>query len=101
MNIDNLKITLRQYRNRKKYTLQEVADIINVGKSCYRAYEVGFKIPSVEELIELAILYDTSIDSLLGKEINITDQNLNENLIIENIILRTELLNISKECTLD
>lgn len=61
---DILKI-LRQQHN---YTLQQVADGINVNSSTYKNYEYGRREPDLETTVKLADFYGVTADFLLGRD---------------------------------
>ncbi|MFN2744785.1 MULTISPECIES: helix-turn-helix domain-containing protein [Bacillus] len=63
MNLDRLT-TLRKS---KKWSLQYTADLLGIAKSTYAGYESGYRRPSLEALIEIADLFNTSTDYLLGR----------------------------------
>ncbi|WP_044642563.1 helix-turn-helix domain-containing protein [Risungbinella massiliensis] len=63
MNLDRLT-TLRK---KKKWSLQYTADRLGIAKSTYAGYESGYRRPSLEALIEIADLFNTSTDYLLGR----------------------------------
>lgn len=63
MNLDRLT-TLRK---NKKWSLQYTADRLGIAKSTYAGYESGYRRPSLEALIEIADLFNTSTDFLLGR----------------------------------
>ncbi len=60
---ENLR-KLREYRN---LTQQQVADLINLSRSSYTYYENDGREPSLDTLLSLAKLYNTSIDTMLTK----------------------------------
>ena len=57
---------IRDLREDKDLTQQDVANLLHVARTSYCAYENGVSEFSPENLIVLAKLYDTSIDYLLG-----------------------------------
>lgn len=61
---DILKI-LRQQHN---YTLQQVADGINVNASTYKNYEYGRREPDLETISKIADFYNVTTDFLLGRD---------------------------------
>ncbi len=63
MNLDRLT-TLKK---NKKWSLQYTADRLGIAKSTYAGYESGYRRPSLEALIEIADLFNTSTDFLLGR----------------------------------
>ena len=58
---------LKSLRTKNKMTQQQVAEIIHVSRPTYTQYEKNQKRPSIETLIRLADLYETSIDYLVGR----------------------------------
>jgi transcriptional regulator with XRE-family HTH domain len=46
--------------------LQYTADQLGIAKSTYAGYESGYRQPSLDALKELAVLFETSVDYLLG-----------------------------------
>lgn len=57
---------IRSLREDNDWTQQYVADCIGVNRRTYSAYETGVNSMTPETLIQLAELYNTSIDYLLG-----------------------------------
>lgn len=48
------------------YTQEYVANRLNIAREVYRRYEKGTRTIPVDCLINLSILYDTSVDYILG-----------------------------------
>ena len=61
---DKIKI----YREKKRMTQNEVADILNVSPATISKYESGALEPNIESLKRLAELFEISIDELLSDE---------------------------------
>src|SRR3954470_17622125 len=62
---------LRSLREDKEYTMEEVAERINVKRQTYNGYEAApeksyHRSPSFEVLVRLASLYHVSTDYLIG-----------------------------------
>jgi transcriptional regulator with XRE-family HTH domain len=57
---------LSELRKRKKWSLQYTADQLGIAKSTYAGYESGYRQPSLEAIKEIASLFETSVDYLLG-----------------------------------
>ncbi len=57
---------IRNLRLDKDYTQKFVADYINVKQNTYSQYEIGVLNYPIDALIKLSVLYDTSVDYLLG-----------------------------------
>lgn len=58
---------LTKLRKRKKWSLQYIADQLGIAKSTYAGYESGYRQPSLEAIVKLANLLDTSVDYLFGR----------------------------------
>lgn len=57
---------LRDLREDREVSQQELAELLNIRQSTYSHYETGIRQPSIETLIKLAYFYDTSLDYLVG-----------------------------------
>ncbi|CUA79146.1 helix-turn-helix domain-containing protein [Anoxybacillus suryakundensis] len=57
---------LSELRKKKQWSLQYIADQLNIAKSTYAGYESGYRQPSLEAVKELAVLFGTTTDYLLG-----------------------------------
>jgi len=85
--IEVLAARLKKLREQNKafnkdWTQEYVADKLHVARVTYTAYENGTKQPTLETLINIANLFDVSIDYLLGrsiqKNVNDVDECLKE-----------------------
>lgn len=63
-------IRIKNLRLLFNFTQKELADKLNIRQNTYSQYENGRREPSIEILIKLAEIFDTSIDFLVG----ITDE---------------------------
>ena len=61
-----LRDRLRELRLEKEMTQKNVAQILNVSKMAISHWELGNSEPSIEQLKQLASLFDVSIDYLVG-----------------------------------
>ena len=59
---------LRQMRMLRDFTQQNMADKLNVALRTYQCYETGTRNPSLELLIQISEVLDTSTDYLLGRD---------------------------------
>lgn len=59
---------IKLYRENKKMTQNEVADILNVSSATISKYESGTLEPNIESLKRLAELFEISVDELLNDE---------------------------------
>jgi len=57
---------IRALREDRDWTQQQVADMLYLNRRTYSAYENGVNAITPELLIQLADLYQTSVDYLLG-----------------------------------
>lgn len=58
---------LKELRNERDLTQQEVANLIGVTKSSIGLYEIGDTIPDIKTLYKLTDLFEVSADYLIGK----------------------------------
>lgn len=58
---------LKQLRQKKRLTQQEIADLVHVNRVTYTNWEKGKREPNFENLIKLADTLNTTTDFLLGK----------------------------------
>ena len=57
---------IKDARNRAGYKQREVSEALNLPLGTLRRWEQGVNEPDIESLIDLANLYGTSVDALLG-----------------------------------
>lgn len=62
---------LRQAREKKGYTQQDVSKLMGIDKSTYCGYETGKRQPDVPKLKKIANILGTSVDELLGIDGNL------------------------------
>ena len=58
--------SLKKIRKQYKMTQEDVAKFLGISRSGYTYYETGKTVPSVEMLKKLAVMYDTTIDTVVG-----------------------------------
>lgn len=61
----NLTKNLKALRKEFGYTQQYVADQIGIKVQSYHAYEIGLTLPTLQNFVKLANLYDISLDELI------------------------------------
>ena len=61
----NLAKNLKQLREQYGYTLKYVAEQLGITHQSYHAYERGLTVPTLQNFIKLAKLYDVSLEDLL------------------------------------
>ena len=55
------------HKNGKPWTQQDVADKLGIRYQSYQAYELGKAVPTLQNFLKLAELFDVSLDYLVGK----------------------------------
>lgn len=75
--------------------MQETADRLEIAKSTYAGYEYGYREPSLQALSDIADLFETSVDYILGR----TEQSLElTNIIeVESSVLTLDGITLSKD----
>ena len=61
-------LRLRMLRKQKRLRQEDVAKQLNLSRTAYTKYETKGTEPAQERLIELAKIYDVTVDYLLGKD---------------------------------
>ena len=61
----HLAKNLKMLRNQYGYTQTFVAESIGIKVQSYSAYENGITVPTLQNFVKLAKLYDVSLDELL------------------------------------
>ena len=59
---------LKEARTKQGLTQQNVADMLGVAFRTYQDYEGGKTYPSIDRLIKISDIFNTSIDYLLGRD---------------------------------
>ncbi|ECD6517318.1 XRE family transcriptional regulator, partial [Salmonella enterica subsp. enterica] len=66
---------LKYLRKKHKVKVESIMKLLDISRSTYTNYELGYRAPSGDKLVLLADLYDTTVDFLTGKtneeEVNI------------------------------
>ncbi|MGM0340106.1 helix-turn-helix domain-containing protein [Enterococcus sp. AZ007] len=68
--LDTLRCRLDFLRTKNNYTKKEVAERLNLPFEQYETYESGESLPHILELMDVADLYQTTLDYLVGKTEN-------------------------------
>ncbi|KAF0425375.1 helix-turn-helix domain-containing protein [Pediococcus acidilactici] len=66
MNITSFNTRLKSVRKLKHFTQLDLAKRLDVSKGTISAYEQGLSYPSLETLVKICNILDTSADYLLG-----------------------------------
>ena len=96
---------LKELRSEKNVTQDHMANLLNIKRQTYSAYERGVSLPDVNTLIKLANFFGVSVDTLLEMDTAISEKeklilNSAKNLSDEDIkklIDYAELLNKAKK----
>lgn len=59
---------LSNLRNSKNWTQTDVANKLGIAYQSYQAYERGVSLPTLQNFVKLADLYDVSLDYLIGRK---------------------------------
>lgn len=65
--MEKLGIKLRQERKKLNLSQEEIAKMLNVNRVTYTGWETGKYSPKIADLINLANIFKTSTDYLLGR----------------------------------
>ena len=68
MTVYDFGLRLKELRERKQLSQSDVAARLDVTRATISAYECNTITPSVEQLVKLAVLYNTSLDYMMGME---------------------------------
>lgn len=63
-------------RKEKHMTQRDLAKMLAVSKVSISYYERGNRYPSVDKLVELADIFDVSLDYLMGRELVVENKNI-------------------------
>ena len=69
---------LKELRKEKKLTQTELASKLDISQKSYSNWESGKAEPTLDNIIKLANILDTTTDELLGRKINFGDRILNK-----------------------
>lgn len=59
---------IKELRLQYKYTQRFVADKLGISYQSYQAYELGIAVPTLQNFMKIALLYDVSLDYLIGNK---------------------------------
>lgn len=71
-------IVLKKLRKEKKLTQTELASKLNISQKSYSNWESGKAEPTLDNIIKLANILDTTTDELLGRKVSFGDRILNK-----------------------
>jgi transcriptional regulator with XRE-family HTH domain len=70
-------LILKELRKNNKMTQQQLADKLHISQRAYAHYEKGEAEPNIETLLRLAELFNVSLDYLMGRYVNVFENNSN------------------------
>ena len=91
---------LKELRQKKGLTQQEIADLVHVNRVTYTNWEKGNREPNFEKLFLLVEYLETTTDYLLGKSDNNTKRNYRDGEDGINYLLETLIVLFGEEGTL-
>lgn len=65
LNTCNIALHIYQLRQERNLTHEDLAETLGVSVRIIYSWENGTKIPSLTRLIEIALVFNTSVDSIL------------------------------------
>lgn len=65
----NLSETIRRFRKARGLTQEQLAEALEVSVGAVSKWELGSSLPDLSRLVEMAELFETSVDVLLGYEL--------------------------------
>ena len=68
MAVYDFGMRLKELREAKRLSQADVAERLEVARATISGYECNTITPSVEQLVRLAVLYNTSLDYMMGME---------------------------------
>jgi transcriptional regulator with XRE-family HTH domain len=93
---------IRYYREKNGLTQEELAKKINISRSMLSKWENGLSLPDVEAVIKLSDVFNVSVDTLLGRNLEqqtvlrelreryqLTEEGADETLLVVNRYLAT------------
>ena len=94
MNYELLGKHVREQRKLKKYTLEQLAEMLDVSTTFIGQIERAKGIPSLETLVKIANVLETSVDSLLFGDLNTKSGN---NHFVKKVAEMTETFNAKEK----
>jgi len=70
-------VNIKDIRMRRNLTQADVANALGVSSVVYCRYETGARQPSIDMLVQMAEIFDVTVDYLLGRQ-DIEDSTLSE-----------------------
>jgi len=92
-------LRLKELREKKHLSQSDVADRLGVTRSTVSGYECNTITPSLEQIVKLAVLYNSSLDYMMGMDnrpcLYLDDLNESQRQTVFDIVkrLKQEFLN--------
>ncbi|MCT2343002.1 helix-turn-helix domain-containing protein [Niallia taxi] len=90
---------LSELRKNKNWSQAETAELLGIAKSTYAGYESGYREPSLRALIQIADLFDVSIDVILARKNQTTVLELATISKMDSIVLTVDGKPLTEEET--
>ena len=65
--MNNFSSTLKQHRLSANLTQKQMADKLEMTPNAYQKYELNTREPSLDTLIQIADIFEISLDELVGR----------------------------------
>lgn len=63
-----MKTRIKEFRKSKNFTQKQMSDLLNISRQSYVYYENDTYEPSLQVLLKISEILETSIDELLGND---------------------------------
>ncbi|MFB1052140.1 helix-turn-helix domain-containing protein [Paraliobacillus sp. JSM ZJ581] len=74
MLLNQLSTNIKYYRTRNNWTQQQLADKLSISRSVIAKWENGDVTPDLHAVVNLSLIFEQSIDHLVGNETEINQQ---------------------------
>jgi len=72
----NFATNLKQLRKHKELSQEQVADYLSLTRAAYTKYELSNAEPTLTRLVQLADLFEVSLDDLVGRSKTIDNKDI-------------------------
>lgn len=90
---------IKELRQARNLTQQELSQILSVTKSAISAYENNIRVPSIDILIKISLIFHVTLDNILGVgvdstySIDVTELTNEQRNMIQDIVNAYKLVN--------
>jgi transcriptional regulator with XRE-family HTH domain len=88
---------LHYLRKEKKLPVQTITDRLGIARSTYTGWENGYRTPKGDSLVQLAVIFGTTVDYITGKTEDKSQPKLDIKKILETANLTYEGKQISDD----